>query len=394
MNNNYVLVSIQGHNVNNYLKWLVKEKINILKISILNHHELVVIINYQDYQLLSKYSKTYKITIIKKYGRLRVFDIIKNNFIIIICLIFSVFFLYFLSNIIFSIDIISNDQEMIALLSKELSNNDLQKYRLKKSYHELETIKENILKNNKDTIEWLEITTQGTKYIVKYVERKQVTKDSSYDYQSITASKDAIITEIHAYNGEKLKNVNDYVKKDTVVISGIIEQPNGTKLYSKAVGNIYGEVWYKVTIEYPYTYYEEKLTGNHKNVLSFNFLGHQIPLIAYNQYRQFKTNVKTLLSNQLSLFSITYEEQYELLITEDIYTPEEVISLATVKAQEKLLANNNKIIEVTDVAVLDKTDLGSKIKLNLFFTVIEDITKIIEITKEEIPKIDHKPNES
>jgi len=318
MNNNYVLVSIQGHNVNNYLKWLVKEKINILKISILNHHELVVIINYQDYQLLSKYSKTYKITIIKKYGRLRVFDIIKNNFIIIICLIFSVFFLYFLSNIIFSIDIISNDQEMIALLSKELSNNDLQKYRLKKSYHELETIKENILKNNKDTIEWLEITTQGTKYIVKYVERKQVTKDSSYDYQSITASKDAIITEIHAYNGEKLKNVNDYVKKDTVVISGIIEQPNGTKLYSKAVGNIYGEVWYKVTIEYPYTYYEEKLTGNHKNVLSFNFLGHQIPLIAYNQYRQFKTNVKTLLSNQLSLFSITYEEQYELLITEDI----------------------------------------------------------------------------
>ena len=76
------------------------------------------------------------------------------------------------------------------------------------------------------------------------------------------------------------------------------------------------------------------------------------------------------------------------------YTPEEVISLATVKAQEKLLANNNKIIEVTDVAVLDKTDLGSKIKLNLFFTVIEDITKIIEITKEEIPKIDHKPNES
>jgi len=283
---------------------------------------------------------------------------------------------------------------MIALLSKELSNNDLQKYRLKKSYHELETIKENILKNNKDTIEWLEITTQGTKYIVKYVERKQVTKDSSYDYQSITASKDAIITEIHAYNGEKLKNVNDYVKKDTVVISGIIEQPNGTKLYSKAVGNIYGEVWYKVTIEYPYTYYEEKLTGNHKNVLSFNFLGHQIPLIAYNQYRQFKTNVKTLLSNQLSLFSITYEEQYELLITEDIYTPEEVISLATVKAQEKLLANNNKIIEVTDVAVLDKTDLGSKIKLNLFFTVIEDITKIIEITKEEIPKIDHKPNES
>jgi len=384
MNNNHIKVNIKGHNVNNYLKWLLKQKINILKINILNHQELNVIINYNDYQILNKYSKTYKITIIKKYGRLRMLDIIKDNIIIIICLIFSMFFLYFLSNIIFSIEIISNDQEMINLLTKELSNNNVKKYQLKKTYHELSTIKENILKNNKDTIEWLEITTVGTKYIIKYVERKQAAKDSSYNYQSITTTKDAIITEIHAYNGEKIKHINDYVRKDEVVISGILEQPDGTKLYNKALGYIYGEVWYKVTIDYPYTYYEEKLTGKHKNVLSFNILNHQYPITPYKKYRQFKTRVNTLLTDQLSLFSVTYETQYELLIIEDIYTQEEVLSLATVAAQEKLIANNNKIIEVTDVAILQKTDLGSKIKLTLFFTVIEDITKVVEITKEEL----------
>ena len=54
------------------------------------------------------------------------------------------------------------------------------------------------------------------------------------------------------------------------------------------------------------------------------------------------------------------------------------------KAQDKLLTSNNKIIKITEVAVLNKQDLGSKITLNLFFTVIEDITKIVEITKEDI----------
>lgn len=383
MNNNNIKVKIYGHNVNNYLHWLIKEKINIMNINILNHHELLITVNSSDYSRLSKYSKTYKITIIKKYGSLRILDIIKNNFIIIICLFCSVFFLYFLSNIIFSIDIISNNQEMINLLSKELSKNDIKKFQFKKNYAELEKIKENILNNNKDTIEWLEISTSGTKYIVKYVERKQVINESSYNYQSIIATKDALITEIRAYNGEKIKNVNDYVHKDEVVISGILEQPNGTKIYSKASGQIFGEVWYKVVIDYPYTYYEELLTGKHKNVLSFNFLNHKYPLIPYKEYRQFKTNTKTILTNELTIFNITYETQYELKIIEDIYTPEEVIALATKKAQENLLASNQKIIEITDIAILNKQDLNSKIKLNLFFTVIEDITEIIEITKEE-----------
>lgn len=384
MNNNNILVKINGHNVNNYLRWLIKENINIINLKVINHHELIILIDYHNYSLLHKYSKTYKITIIKKYGRLRMLDIIKNNLIIIVCIFISIFFLYFLSNIIFSIDIISNDQEMIKLITKELSNNNLNKYQIKKPQQELNQIKQNILNNNKDTIEWLEISVIGTKYVIKYVERKQPKTNTIYNYQSIIATKDALITEIHAYNGEKIKNINDYIRKNEIAINGILEQPNGTKLYTKALGKIFGEVWYKVTVDYPYTYYEERLTGKRKNVLSINFLNHKYPLIPYRQYRQFKTSNKTLLINSLNIFSMTYETQYELKIIEDIYTPEEVISLAIKRAQDKLITSNNKIIKVTDVTVLNKQDLGSKITLNLFFTVVEDITKIIEITKEDI----------
>ena len=77
-------------------------------------------------------------------------------------------------------------------------------------------IKQKILNTNKDTIEWLEISTQGTKYIIKYVERKQPQADTSYNYQSIIATKDALITEIRAYNGEKNKNINDFIRKSEI----------------------------------------------------------------------------------------------------------------------------------------------------------------------------------
>jgi len=384
MNNNYIKVLIKGHNVNNYLKWLIKEKINILNINIINHHELFITIDYKDYQILSKYSKTYEIKIIKKYGRLRIIDIIKKNIVIIVSLIFSIFFLYFLSNLIFTIEVVSNDKEMVDLLKKELASNDVKKYHLKKNYQELQLIKKNILENNKDIIEWLEITSNGTKYIVKYVERKQKNTENTYNYQSISATKDAIITDIRAYNGEKIKNVNDYVQKNEIVISGIIEKPNGTKIYNKAIGKIYGEVWYKITVDHPYTYYEEKITGNHKNVLSFNILNHEYHLIPYKKYINFKKNINSILKEQLSLFSLSYETEYEVLITEDIYTQEEVIDLAKKKAKEKLIESNNKIIEIKDISILNKTDLGSKLKIELFVVAIEDITKIVEITKEKI----------
>ena len=45
---------------------------------------------------------------------------------------------------------------------------------------------------------------------------------------------------------------------------------------------------------------------------------------------------------------------------------------------------NNKIVEIKQVTVLEKQNLNSKIKLNLFVSTIEDITKIIEIIPEKV----------
>ena len=64
MNNNYIKVLIEGKNVNNYIKWLINQKINIINLIVIKHNKLEIIIENKHYKILKKYSKTYKITII------------------------------------------------------------------------------------------------------------------------------------------------------------------------------------------------------------------------------------------------------------------------------------------------------------------------------------------
>lgn len=381
MNNNYIKVNIIGKNVNNYLKWLMKQKINIASINVKHHNELEIIINYQDYKLLTKYSKTYKIKIVKTYGWLKFKNIIKKNFIMIMCLIFAIVLIYSLSHIIFSVDIIYNDQEIVNILKKELDKYDIKKFKIKKDTKYLEEVKKKILSDNKDILEWIEIEESGTKYIVKLVERKKESSSNDYEFQSIVATKDAIITSIKASSGEKIKKVGEYVKKGEPIISGILTKPDGTNIYTKAKGTVYGEVWYKINVEYPLYYQEEKVTGRSKNVLSLYFLNKKVSLFSYHKYKQFKLESESILENNLLPIKIAKERLYEVKIKEEIYTEETAIDKAKSISKDKLLATNKNIQEIKNIEILEKEVLNSKISLTIFVSVIEDITKIEEIQK-------------
>lgn len=383
MKKGYIRIRVKGKNVNNYLKWLIKNKVDIINVNVLNHSTLELTTNNCHYQKLNKYSKTYEIKIIKKYGLLQIIDNIKNNKFILISIIIAILFLYFLSNIIFDIEVISNNQEIVQKIKTELKKYDIEKFKFKKKYDYLIEVKEQILNNNKETLEWIEIVENGTKYIVKLVERKKEKQIKDYKYQSIVASKDAIITSIKAYAGEKTKDINEYIKRNEVIVSGILTKSNGEQLYQKAKATIHGEVWYKIDIEYPFAYYEEKLTGKRKNVLVINFLNYKIPIFSYSKYKEFKIKTNNIVENQIVPINLSKEKQYEVEIKEEIYTWEEAISNAVNFSKKKLLESNNKILEIKNVQILNKQMIGSKVKLSLFISVIEDITKIIEVKQEE-----------
>jgi len=174
-------VKIEGKNINNYLKWLIKNKISIHKLKKDGKNILYIVIDSKEYSNLKKYSQNYQINILKYYGTRKYLNFIKKNIIIFISMIISIIVIFIMSKMIFSIDIVYNDQEIVKLLNKELSNHNIKKYKFKKNYDELEKIKKDILDNNKEKLEWLEIVESGTKYIVKLVERKKETEQKNMD---------------------------------------------------------------------------------------------------------------------------------------------------------------------------------------------------------------------
>lgn len=383
MKNSYIRVQVVGKNVNNYLKWLIKKKMEVKDVNVISYNKLELTIKNYDCSELHKYSKTYKIKIIQKEGLLKIFETIQKNSFILVSIMLSIAFLYFLSNIILGVEVIYNDNEIIEDIKNELKKYDIEKYKFKKDYNYLNQVKEKILNDNKDTLEWLEIVEDGTKYIIKLVERKKEQNSNEYEYQSITTTKDAIITSIKAVSGEKVKEINDYVKKDEIIVSGTLTKPDGTIIYQKAKAEVIGEVWYKIDVEYPLVYYEEKLTGKRKNVLVFKFLNYKIPIFSYSKYKEFKIKTNNIIEDLIMPISLSKEKQYEVKVKEEIYTWEEAISNAIEISKKKLLDSNSKIIEIKKVEILNKKPIDSKIKLSLFISVTEDITKIIEIKKED-----------
>ena len=374
-------IEVKGRNVDNYIKKLIKAKINIIKLEKKNYKTIYIYIKYEDYLKIKKMKTIYEINLVEKLGGFRFKHFIKKNIIMFIFILISILFLYMLSNFIFSINVIHSNKDLRNLVYQELNYHGIKKFSLKKDYSELEEIKNKILEDNKDKIEWIEIIPSGTKYIVRLEERILNKENKDISYQNIVASKSAILTEINAIKGEKVKNANDYVTKGDIVISGNIQKPDNNNILIHATGSIYGEVWYTVEVEYPYIYKEEKLSGKSKKVLVINFFNHRFSLFDFNKFNSFQTNKKVLLNNNFLPINLTLEKQYELYIKEDFYTVEQAINKAIELAEDKLVNNNKKIKEIKQVSILNKNIYSSKVSLKLFISVIEDITKIENIEK-------------
>ena len=159
-------------------------------------------------------------------------------------------------------------------------------------------------------------------------------------------------------------------------------KPDGTSIYTKAKGIVYGEVWYQVNIEYPLYYKEERVTGRNKNVLSFYFLNNKISFFGYKKYKQFRLTSHPIFENNFIPIKIAKEKLYEVEIKEEIYTVESATEKAIQYAINKMKVKNKDLIEVKDVEILKKQVENFKVVLTIFVSVIEDITKIVEITPE------------
>lgn len=373
---NTLILSVKGKNIENFIRKIHKRNIEILSIKNISYNEVEIEVYDKDYEDIIKIKTIYEINIKEYKGIKNIKNKIIFNRNILISLFLGIILFTFLSNIIFEVEVSYSELKIRNLLYRELEEYGIKKYSFVKSYNEVEKIKAKIIENNKDTIEWLDIKRVGIKYIVK-VEPRKINKIVEDDkIYNVVSGKDAIIKSIESSSGEIIKNINDYVKKGDIVISSNITLNGEVKNKVSARGTIYGEVWYQVQIEYPLDYYEEKETGNKKEVYNLRIINKDYN---FSKLKNIKKEDKIILKSDILPIIFSKQTQKEIEIINYQLTKEEAIEKAKESAREKIKANLDGKEYIMDEKCLKIDIKDSKIVLDIFYTVYEDITNYVEI---------------
>lgn len=383
MDNSYVKISITGKNPNLFIKRFLVNKLIYKDLKHVNYKTITLKILYKDYLILKEKNTIYKIDIIRYYGILKYIIFLKENLSFVISFIICIFMLLIISNTCFDIVIVHNDDDIRKLVKNKLTEYDIKVLSIIPSFEKRKSIIEKILNDEKDKIEWLEIEKAGSKLIVKLTEKKHNPAKEEETPRHIIAKKSGIIKSIEASSGVILKKKNDYVKQGDIIVSGNITKDETIKGQVKATGKVYAEVWYKVSVEYPLYYEEVTYLDEIKNNIIVTIFDKEFSL-RKNYTDSYLEKKYILTKDKIFPFSIRSEKQRKTKVTKEELKAEKALEKAIKKAEDKLsvkLSNNEYII---GKKTLNYRINESKIIVDVFFKVNEDITDYKDATLDEI----------
>ena len=368
-----IKLNVKGKNIERFIKRLKSNNIDLLKIEYIKYNEINIIIYKKDYEKLLELKTIYDVNIKDIYGIIKVREVINIYKYLILFIAIGIMLLIFLSNVIFNVEVIHNDKNLRNLIINELENYNIKKYKLKKNYDEIQAIKNDILTKYQDKIEWLEIEEQGTSYIIRVEPRIIPNNEVSYEKQNVVAGKSAVIKKIIAKSGEVVKELNTYVNKGDIIISGYIYLNEEVKDTVKADGIVYGEVWYNVKVEYPYIYSEIKEKNNYQNVYVLKIFDKEFEF-TFNKFKDKKIEENIILQNNILPIYLVKQRQQELETISLLLTSEEAKDKAIEEAIKKMNEKLDGDEKIIDYKVLNFNVEEDKVILDVFFTVYENIT--------------------
>lgn len=380
MTNKY-RIKITGKDPKYFLRHLIVKKIKLYNI-IEDHDGISLTVDEVDYAKILKMKTSYNIQIINRFGVAKLRYLFLKYKYILSFLFLTLGLMIILSHFIFFIDVIHSKEEIRELVENDLKEFGISKYKFRVSYAKKEEIRNKILEKEKDKIEWLEIDRIGTRYIVNVEER--LIKDNKVDNEvrDIVAKKDAMILNIEAETGEIVRKKYEYVRKGDTIVSGTIKNKEDEVSKVKAEGKVYGEVWYSVTVELPKKYYEEKKTGKTSKALTLRIANKKISVPFSKDNKSYISEDSPILENNLIPIKLVLETKHEIEIIDKEYNMDnsssEAIKLATKKLEDRL----DEQSMILSKKVLKKTLKNSKIIVEIFFKVRENITDYKKISKE------------
>ena len=370
--NKYIIIKVT-QDIKRFINKCNSYNIELYNIKYIDKYNIIVKIKKDDFDNIKIYNYYSNIEIYNKVGidyYIHKINILKY---FILCFVIMIICMFLVSNIILKINVIHSNKKVRELVYSELYDNDIKIFSIKKDFNKLENIKNKILENNRDKLEWISITNIGMTYVVRVEERIIDNIKDEHDYCNVVATKEGIVTNIFSDKGDILVNVNDIVRKDDILITGNLIVNEETKNYTCASGRVMAKVWYTTNISLKRDYLKKEYTG--KKRINF-YINHKV--LRNNKYSKF--DKKYIINNKyIKIYKeIEYKEKkYK-------YNELDSVNKALLEIDNKFknkLGGKGKII---DKKILNKSINNKEINIDVFVITLEDISKQIELNKEDI----------
>lgn len=352
-------IKVSG-NTDRFIKKCLENEIDLLNISYFNDY-ILVSIKEKDLKRIKKLNYYSKITLNRYLGKKNIIFKLKKNIYNILLLFVFIILIYLVSNIIVFVEVKHENKDMIKKINELLVEKGIKPLSIKKTNKELNRISDEITSEHRDFIDFLSITRTGMKYKVNLEERIIKKETLAKERCHIIAKKDGVITDIFATKGIINKEKGNLVKKGDILISGEIILNEEIKGNVCAEGSVLANTWYKIDISYPLKETIKTYTKREKiNIKKYN---KYIKKRLYDEYDE-----RVLL--KFGTLSLVKQKEYkseEVNITKNDAT-NKAIEEGIKKLKEKLGE-----IEIIDKKVLNSRINNSKIELEIFISVNENI---------------------
>ncbi len=378
--NKYIIIKVT-QDIKRFINKCNSYNIELYNIKYIDKDNIIVKIKKDDFDNIKIYNYYSNIEIYNKVGIDYYIHKINKLKYFILCFVNMIICMFLVSNIILKINVIHSNKKVRELVYSELYDNGIKIFSIKKDFNKLENIKNKILENNRDKLEWISITNIGMTYVVRVEERIIDNIKNEHDYCNVVATKEGIVTNIFSDKGDILVNVNDIVRKDDILITGNLIVNEETKNYTCASGRVMAKVWYTTNISLKRDYLKKEYTG--KKRINF-YINHKV--LRNNKYSKF--DKKYIINNKY----IKVYKEIEYKEKKYKYNELDSVNKALLEIDNKFKNKLGDKGQIIDKKILNKSINNKEINIDVFVITLEDISKQIELNKEGISDIENNKN--
>ncbi|MFC4320823.1 sporulation protein YqfD [Litchfieldia salsa] len=382
-----VQVKVTGKGMERFLNECVRQQIDIWNVRKLGTESITFFLHLKDTKKIRPIIRKSECKLIflnrKGLPFLIRKSILNSGFLIGTILFFALIII--LSNMVWGIEIKGAKPDTEHLVLKELKEMGIEKGKMQFTLDKVEDI-QRTLTDNIDQITWVGVELKGTTFHFQVVEKNQPEPPEYFSPRHIVSKKKAVITDIFVEEGKPLVAINDFVNKGDLLVSGEIGQDGEKPEYVPARAQIFGETWYKSTVQVELSTKFNVFTGNHKSKHYLNIGSLSFPIwgfgkIEYKEYRE-ENNQHSVRFFKWKL-PISYEQvtirEEEAVVRE--YTEKEAVQVGKEIGKSHLEDKLEEDATIIGEKVLRQTTNNGKVKLEIYYNVIENIVTTIPLVQ-------------